>query len=86
MMITMSSKEFNQHTHAAKKEAEKAPVVITNRGEYTHILMSYADYQKLVQHQPQTLADWFMQADPDVADIDFELPERSPKQRHQVEF
>ena len=85
-MKIMNSKEFNQHTNEAKKEAEKSPVFITNRGEYTHILMSYMEYQKLIQNQPQNLADWFIQADSEVADIELEIQERSPAQRHPVEF
>ncbi|MDR7015617.1 type II toxin-antitoxin system Phd/YefM family antitoxin [Acinetobacter sp. 3657] len=85
-MKTMNSKEFNQHTNTAKKEADKAPVLITNRGEYTHILMSYMDYQKLIQNQPQTLADWFMQTNAEVADIEMEIPKRSQTQRRTIEF
>jgi len=43
----VTSRQFNQDTSAAKKAALQGPVIITDRGKPAHVLLSYADYQKL---------------------------------------
>ena len=67
----MSSREFNQDAGGAKKAAERGPVVITDRGRPAHVLLSYADYEKLLGQGP-SLADAL--AMPGGEDIDFEPP------------
>ena len=44
-MSTLSSREFNQDTGRAKKEALNEPVYITDRGKPSHVLLSYDEYQ-----------------------------------------
>lgn len=44
---TMSSRDFNQHTGRAKKAAEAAPLIITDRGAPAYVLMTNAEYQRL---------------------------------------
>lgn len=51
-MVTMSSREFNQETSRAKKAAARGPVVITDRGQATHVLLTIADYRRLVGDRP----------------------------------
>lgn len=46
-MTTISSRYFNQHTSKVQKAAEQAPVIITRRGEPSHVLMSIADFRIL---------------------------------------
>ena len=48
-MRTLSSREFNQETSRAKREALSGPVYITDRGKPSHVLLSYQDYQKLTE-------------------------------------
>jgi len=43
----MSSQEFNQDAAGAKRAADNGPVIITDRGRPAHVLLSFADYQKL---------------------------------------
>ena len=43
----MSSREFNQRTHAAKMAADSGPVVVTDRGVPRHVLLSYDAYRRL---------------------------------------
>ena len=75
-MTTMTSREFNQDTGRAKREAEAAPVIITDRGRPSHVLMSYLDFQRL-QEGRRTLLD-FMDHPPSAAiDIEFDLPNRN---------
>lgn len=47
-MKTISSREFNQDAGGAKKAAANGPVVITDRGRPSHVLLRFEDYQTLV--------------------------------------
>jgi prevent-host-death family protein len=46
-MKLISSREFNRDVSFAKREARGQPVLITDRGQPTHVLMSIADYRRL---------------------------------------
>lgn len=41
----MTSKVFNQNPSKAKKEADARPLVITDHGRESYVLMRYADFQ-----------------------------------------
>ena len=87
MPAIMTSREFNQHTYRAQQEAEKSPVVITNRGRPAHVLLSYADYQKLTGGRRSALETLQSLNYPDTAaDIELEVPPRSKAQRPPVDF
>ena len=70
-ITTLSSRAFNQDTSGAKKAANRGPVFITDRGKPAHVLLSMADYQRLVGHQAG-IAD--LLAMPDAADIELDPP------------
>ena len=87
MPAIMTSREFNQHTYRAQQEAEKNPVVITNRGRPAQVLLSYADYQKLTGGRRSALEALQSLNYPDTAaDIELEIPPRSKAQRQPVNF
>ncbi len=66
----MTSREFNQDTGGAKKATETGPVYITDRGRPSHVLLSFADYQRLAANQPSIIE---LLAEPKgVEDIDLE--------------
>jgi len=44
---TFSSRDFNQDTGKAKKNALNGPVYITDRGKPSYVLLSIKDYQTL---------------------------------------
>lgn len=44
---TISSREFNQDAGGAKRATENGPVIITDRGKPSHVLLSYEAYLKL---------------------------------------
>ena len=46
-MKLLSSREFNRDVSHAKRAAQVEPVVITDRGQPTHVLMSIAEYRRL---------------------------------------
>lgn len=72
---TMSSREFNQSTGTAKVAAMMGPVVVTDRGRPSHVLLSYDHYRRLT-NGTRTLAD-VMGSTSDAGDVQLELPERS---------
>jgi len=46
-ITTLSSREFNQNSNLAKKAAKQGPVIITDRGEASHVLLSIEEYRRL---------------------------------------
>ena len=46
-ITTISSRDFNQDAGGAKRAAEKGPVIITDRGRPSHVLLSFEQYIKL---------------------------------------
>jgi prevent-host-death family protein len=46
-MTTITSREFNQRTDAAKRAARSGPVIVTRRGAPEHVLLTYADFVKM---------------------------------------
>jgi prevent-host-death family protein len=87
MPAVMTSREFARHTYRAQQEAEKSPVVITNRGRPAHVLLSYADYQKLAEGRRSALEVLQSLNYPDsAADIELEISLRSKAQRLPVNF
>lgn len=70
-ITTLSSREFNQDASGAKKAANEGPVFITDRGRPAHVLLSIAEYQKLISG-PTSIID--MLAMPGVEEIEFEPP------------
>lgn len=76
-ITTLSSREFNQDSGAAKKAAQKGPVFITDRGRPAHVLMSMELYQRLTG-QREKIAD--LLAMPGAEAIEFE----PPRSRHPV--
>ncbi len=46
-MKLLTSREFNRDVSLAKRAAHAEPVLITDRGQPTHVLLSIADYRRL---------------------------------------
>ncbi|MBO0661800.1 type II toxin-antitoxin system Phd/YefM family antitoxin [Jiella sp. MQZ9-1] len=68
----ISVREFSTHTSAAKKTADDTPVVVTEAGRPTHVLMRYDDYERLQERKPSAPP---MFADlPPEANFDFDPP------------
>ena len=68
-MTTMSAREFNQDVSAAKREARRGPVVITDRGQPAFVLLSIEEYQRLNAHGDDLVDRLSMDED---FDVDFE--------------
>lgn len=68
----MTSREFNQDTGGAKRAAQDGPVYITDRGDPSHVLLTFADYQRLSGNSPG-IAE--LLAHPSgIEEVDFEPP------------
>ncbi|WP_295701565.1 type II toxin-antitoxin system Phd/YefM family antitoxin [Lapillicoccus sp.] len=69
-MSTITSRSFNQDVSAAKRAAATEPVIITDRGRPSHVLMTIEDYRRLTADQ-RSIVEWLSVDD----DIDV-VPER----------
>ena len=56
-MTRVSAREFNQDVSAAKRAAADGPVIITDRGRPSHVLLTIADYNRLTVRRVD-LVDW----------------------------
>lgn len=54
-VTTMSSREFAQNIGGAKHAAANGPVVITDRGQPAHVLLTFEDYRRLRDEEPTLL-------------------------------
>jgi prevent-host-death family protein len=68
----ITSRQFNQDTGGAKKAAEKGPVYITDRGRPSHVLLTFAEYERLTRNEP-SIVD-LLSEPAGVEDIHLELP------------
>ena len=71
-ITTLSSREFNQDTDGAKKAALKGPVVITDCGQPTHVLVTYERFRELTESDADVVSLLGMAG---AADTDFEAPQ-----------
>ncbi|MFJ4251958.1 prevent-host-death protein [Pseudomonas sp. DTU12.3] len=47
-ITTLSSREFEQDTSGAQVAAHHGPVMITDHGKASHVLLCFEEYQKLI--------------------------------------
>jgi len=81
MEITeVTSRDFNRDASRLKRQAEKGPVVITDRGVRAHVLLSYRDYEALKGSRAKSLLQAVAQRGP-ADDIAFDPPRASIESR-----
>ncbi|TCR00464.1 type II toxin-antitoxin system Phd/YefM family antitoxin [Neorhizobium sp. JUb45] len=68
---SLTSREFNHDVGRAKKAAETGPVVITDRGRPSHVLMTYGEFERLTGKR-HNLVDVLSM--PGLSNIDFDPP------------
>lgn len=54
-MTRISSREFDRDVRRAKREADRAPVIITERGKPAYVLMRHDTYRRLTERQPSII-------------------------------
>ncbi len=67
-ITTISSRDFNHDVGKAKRASRNGPVIITDRGHASHVLLSIEEYEKLTGNQ-LSIVD--LLAMPDAGDVDF---------------
>jgi prevent-host-death family protein len=67
-MATVTAAEFNQRPSQVKRAAEQEPVVITEHSRPSFVLLTYAEYQRLLG-TPGNLAEWLEMDE----EIEFEI-------------
>ena len=78
-MTTMTSRQFNHDTARAKRAALSGPVIITDRGKPSFVLMTVDEYMRLASLGP-SIAD-VLGVSTEAADIDIDfdvLRDRTP--------
>lgn len=70
-ITTLSSRELNHDVSSAKKAARNGPVIITDRGKPSHVLMTYDEFERLTGRR-RSLVDAL--AMPGLSDIEFDQP------------
>lgn len=84
-VTTMTSREFNQHTGAAKTAADSGPVVITDRGKPAYVLLSNEEYERLAgKLKPMSVLESLADTGPD-GDFPYEF-ERLDWGSREVDF
>lgn len=77
-MTMMSAREFNRDVSAAKREANRQPVVITDRGEPAYVLLSIDEYRRMSERGVSLVDRLSMEDDLDIefepARIDLRVP------------
>jgi prevent-host-death family protein len=70
-ITSLSSRELNHDVSSAKKAAQDGPVIITDRGRPSHVLMTYIEFERLVGKRANLVDALSM---PGLSDIDFATP------------
>jgi prevent-host-death family protein len=78
-ITTISSREFNQDTGRAKKATAQGPVIITDRGEPAHVLLSIKEYRLLSERPGSIIERLGLPAG--VEDVELEIPPRTEHPR-----
>jgi prevent-host-death family protein len=68
-VATVTAAEFNQRPSQVKRAAEEEPVVITEHSRPSFVLLTYAEYQRLLR-TPTDLAEWLEMDDEVEVDIE----------------
>ncbi|RFB85209.1 prevent-host-death protein [Rhizobium leguminosarum bv. trifolii] len=70
-VTSLSSRELNHDVSRAKKAAQNGPVIITDRGKPSHVLMTYDEFERLTGKRRSLIDALSM---PGLSDIDFDPP------------
>jgi prevent-host-death family protein len=78
-LTEVSAREFNRDVSAAMRAAARAPVIITDRGRPSHVLLSIADYRRLLADE-RSIVGWLsvdddVDLEPGRLDLRLETPE-----------
>lgn len=70
-LVSLTSRELNHDVGRAKKAAEAGPVLITDRGRPSYVLMTYGEFERLTGKRHNLVDALSM---PGLSNIDFDPP------------
>jgi prevent-host-death family protein len=79
-ITTLSSRDLNMDIGRAKRAANDGPVIITDRGKPAHVLLSFAEYQRIVGQQQSIVDELGLPAGIEDIDLDFPRSREMPGQ------
>jgi prevent-host-death family protein len=82
-MKTMTSREANQDFSRAKREAQSGPVLITERGRPSNVLLSYDEYRRLTGKITNIVDRLAM---PGQEEVEFEPPQRQKAAPREIDL
>lgn len=80
-MKTVSAQEFNRDASKVKRAASDEPVLITDHGRPSHVLLAFDEYERLTGTGVTDIVDW-LGMDDDIAfeptklDLGLRVPDR----------
>jgi prevent-host-death family protein len=77
-VTTLTSREFHQNSAKVKRAAENGPVIITDRGKPTLVVLTYEEYESKAQKERRFLSLADALATPGAEDIELEIPRHGP--------
>jgi prevent-host-death family protein len=83
MSTTLTSREFHQESAKVKRAVQSGPVIITDRGKPSLVLLTFEAYEKL---QPQRISVADALAMPEADNIELELPERTEYEHREIDW
>ena len=83
-MKLLSSRDFNRDVSHAKRAAQAEPVLITDRGQPTHVLMSIAEYRRLTG-EGESILELLAMPEPVALDATDATPEGAWDHRENVD-
>ena len=78
-MAEVTAPDFDRDVSAARRAASQGPVIITDRGQPSYVLLSIEDYRRLLAEE-RSIIEWVSAADdldlePGRLEVDLRVPE-----------
>lgn len=78
-MAEVTAHDFDRDVSAARRAASQGPVIITDRGQPSYVLLSIEDYRRLLAEE-RSIIEWVSAADdldlePGRLEVDLRVPE-----------
>lgn len=83
MSTTITSRDFNRDVSAAKRAAEQGPVMITDHGRPSHVLLTAEEFDRLIGAQEPMGDRLWKDQDPSIS---LDLPERRVEPERELDL
>jgi prevent-host-death family protein len=83
MTTTVTSREFYQGRAKVKKAAEQGPVIVTDRGTPSFVVLKFEEYNRITQPRISVADALYM---PGADEIEFEIPARTPYKPRKIDW